>query len=292
MVLAIKKSGKSYKTVCGDEIKNANDIFSSIENISMFGHEREELVTVVKRLSLSKDKSIYKNLEQKIKDGFKKNLYILEEKKLDKTSALLRFALKYGQVFETRTPSLDGIKKFAQNIIQKEGLSINQNVLNELSGKLPQDKYAISNEIEKLIILAKAHKKNHIDIDDLNILLTNEIEIFTWDLIDAISVKDKNKAFLLVNRLLKRNEDFPLIIAAITNQLELLSLIMSCTPTDILTSKFKVHPYVVEKNQRHINRFTRSQIKMLFLKTANLDFSVKQGKIEPRLGLNMLITTL
>ena len=61
---------------------------------------------------------------------------------------------------------------------------------------------------------------------------------------------------------------------------------------DEMKSVFKIHPYTIGGIKRHVYKFEISFIKLLFAKITNLDFKVKQGKINPKLGLIMLISSV
>lgn len=287
----IKKSGKTPLIVFGQDIKSFNEIVAGTENFSFFTTESEKVI-VVKRLSESKSKTIVKELIEKIEKGYKSDIYLWEDHKLDKYSSLLKAISKIGKINETRTPGLIGMKKFASEFFKSEGIGISEAVLNVLVAKMPSDKVSMANELDKLLMLLHGNKKTSLELEDLEAISFNEIENQVWDLTDAMTRRDKKEALKLVNKLFKRNEDFPLIISALTNQLELLYMLKENISTSEMLEKFKIHPFIIEKNKINAVKFTKDQLKVLFQKATNLDFSVKQGRIDARLGLNLLITTL
>lgn len=291
LLAEVKKIGKSPRVIFGDEVKTFNDIIAGAENYSLFLSDTPK-ATVIRRLSENKSKTLVKEIEDRLSKGYKDNLYLWEDGKLDKYSAVAKLAAKHGKIAETRTPGQAGINKFVADLIKERAVKINSQCLQDLLVKLPADKNAITNELEKLIMLARSDGDNEIKDKHLEAVTTNQIESQVWDLTDAISKRDKKVALKLVNRLYKRDDEFPLIVAAMANQLELLYVLKENIPTDILLEKFKIHPFIIEKNRKYAGMFTKDQLKMLFQKLTNLDFNVKQGRIEGRLGLNLLITTL
>ena len=291
LLAEIHKAGKTPLILFGQDIKSFDEIIAGTENFSFFEAELNKVI-VVKRLSESKSKTIIKELIEKAGKGYKSDIYLWEDHKLDKYSSLLKALSKSGRVNETRTPGLIGIKKFASDFFKQEGIVINEPVLNMLVAKMPQDKVSMANELEKLILLLHSSRETTLTLEDLEAISFSELENQVWDLTDAITRRDKKEALRLVNKIFKRNEDFPLIISALTNQLELLYMLKENISTQDMLEKFKIHPFIIEKNRSNAGRFTKDQLKTFFQKATNLDFSVKQGRIDARLGLNLLITTL
>lgn len=286
----IRKSGSTPLIVFGQDIKTFNDIVAGTENLSFFSSDINKVI-VVKRLSESKSKTIIKELLEKAAK-YKSNIYLWEDQKLEKYSPLVKGVSKIGRVNETRTPGLAGIRKFAADYLLNERIKVTADVLDALISRMPADKASMTNELDKLVLLLHGQKKTDLSLNDLDAISSSEIEYQVWDLTDAMTKRDKKLALRLVNKLFKRNEDFPLIISALTNQFELLYMLKEKISTSEMLEKFKIHPFIIEKNRINADKFSDVQLKTLFQKTTNLDFSVKQGRIDARLGLNLLITTL
>jgi DNA polymerase-3 subunit delta len=285
------KNAQQYSVVYGEEIRSLADIFKNNDNFSFFRESLNSTI-IIKRLSVCKLPTVFKSLEEKLKAGMDTSIFVWEDQKLEKTDKLIRIATKYGQVKLYKALDKVGMKKFVMQELAKDELKISETVINELLLKLPLDKYAILNELHKIIELVRSQKRKEVMASDLEMIVINEIESQIWDLTEAISKKDKKKSLQLLNKIFKRNEDFPLIVGALANQLELLYLIKLNLPASELTSKFKIHPFVLEKNKYFVRDFEFAQLKILFSKLANLDYNIKQGKIDAKLGLNLLITTL
>jgi len=280
-----------YVIVRGEEITSVNDILKNSDSFSFFSEVSSSAI-IIKRLSLMKSLPVFKALEEKIAAGLKTKIYIWEDHTLEKFDKLIRVATQYGSVKLFKAIGEVEMKKFILAELAIDKIKIADGVMNELIMKLPFEKFAIKNELAKVIELVRAQKKTEITSKDLEIININEIESKVWDLTEAIAKKDKRKALALLNKIFKRNEDFPLIIAAIANQFEMLYLMKLNIPNSELISKFKYKSYPLQKSSYFLKNFEIAQLKILFSKLTNLDYNIKQGKIDARLGLNLLISTL
>jgi DNA polymerase-3 subunit delta len=291
LLTELRAAKKEYAVLNGDEIDKLGDIFAGTDNYSFFGGTTNTAV-IVKRISRNKQSSIFKALEEKLKTGLSRELYLWEDEKLEKESKVLKLATKYGIVKLYKAFDKLRMRKFVVDLLKKDGIEISETTLGKLLIIAPTNKYSLESEISKLIMLTKAKGENTISEEYLNVVTHDEIESQVWDLTEAISKRNQKLALELTNKLVKRNEDFPMVIAALAGQLELLYLLqLNLADTD-LTSKFKIHPFVLSKNKYFAHNFTLPQLQMLFMKITNLDFNIKQGKIDSRLGLNLLITTI
>jgi len=219
LLASVNKSQSDYSVLQGDEINSLDMVFQNVDNFSFFGGTTSKII-IIKRLSDCKSLNVFKALEDKLKAGLNFDLYLWEPVTLDKTSKILRIGKKYGQVKLFKAIDKMTMKKFVSENLKKHNLAITEKVMAELLLVLAPDKYKIDNEITKLASLAKSFVRNEVLSEDLRVINFNEIESQIWDLTEVISKKDRKQALILVNKLFKRNEDFPLIIAALTNQLE------------------------------------------------------------------------
>jgi len=289
----LKRTHQSYEVVYGDDIKDVNEIFKPVENLTLFNADSEK-IPVVKRFSLTKSKTLLKNLESILKKGYKRDIYFWEDESLGKHSQLFLFIQKYGVIFTTKAPSALSMAKFITEFFGNNNLKINQEITEKLLLKLPPDKFAITNELEKIALSARSRSETSVKLEDLDVVAFTDNQDDIWDLADAISKKDKNKSLIILNKLFRKGQDYQFILAVLVNQLELLLIIkMGISEDDVVRKlKIKIKSYFFDKNVFFASHFSLIQLKTLFNKLAGLDFNVKQGRIDAKLALNLLIATL
>lgn len=274
----------------GESVKTADEIFNIGDSISMFGESSDVAnIVIIKRLfQNSSKKFITQVVEHADKANF--DLYIWETEQLGVTD--LKVLPKNSIISLFDFPNLADLRNFITEIINSHKITASKPIIEMIITSNFKNKLQLKNELEKLCLLVKSEQRNEVTQKDLAVFTENEIENKIWDMTDAIIAKDKKKALKLLNILMKKNEDFPMIISALTNNFETIYLLKSNISNDKLTKEFKIHPFVIKKNSVKVAKFSLEQIKLLFSKLANLDYTIKQGKIDARLGLNLLISTI
>ena len=63
-------------------------------------------------------------------------------------------------------------------------------------------------------------------------------------------------------------------------------------PYYIILKKSGLHPFVVRKTYYQCNQFSFSELKKIYQKIFKIDFNIKTGKIEPGIGLDLLIAEI
>ena len=53
-----------------------------------------------------------------------------------------------------------------------------------------------------------------------------------------------------------------------------------------------LHPYLIKKSSQQARKFTLPELKKIYRKLFEVDYKIKTGKIEPQLGLDLLITEI
>ena len=154
------------------------------------------------------------------------------------------------------------------------------------------DQLVLSNELDKFELLLKSEKRKKLSDDDLELLTENK-ETIIWDLLDALTNRDKKSALKHFEGLFQNDKDFSYLSTMLSKQLKLLYWLKSGEISEeSMKNDFKIHPYTISGLKRNIHKFDLNFIKLLFAKLTSLDFKVKQGKIEPRLGLVLLISSV
>lgn len=308
----ISKHQGTVTTVDGEGITDVAEIFSHTDTFSMF--TTRDLV-IVKRFQNNRRKI---TLERKIvaklqligvKDDF--DLIFWEDhalgaatrksvkKKLTKKQAkttnisLVKF-IKDNGIVENYTELKDlELLQWLNNKLTKAGITNASQYTRTIISKCGTNQAIVSSEADKLIISLKAEKRKMINNNDLELITRYEHTSMIWDLTDAISTRNKSLALSLIDKMLQKESDAPLIFAATLKQFKLLYLAKKYAKDTARVKKtLRVSDYPFTKALRYAQLFNIAQLEMLITKLVNLDFTIKQGKINSKLGLDLLIATL
>ncbi len=142
-------------------------------------------------------------------------------------------------------------------------------------------------------------KKGDVTTEIINELFTPSFETTAFQVVDAISDKDKEKYLELINQYLEQNKSpsrrFQLL-GAIAFQLRSLitikDYIQKGKDYSYISKKSSLHPYVVKKLYSRTQNFNMETLKKIYHELFMIDLKIKVGEIEPDFGLNLLITKI
>lgn len=282
---------KQASIIQADEAKSLSDLVFTADSFDLFGQEKS--LTVLKNISKNRKKTLHNELATYLETGHQRvEIILFENKKFDARTKLYKTIQKLGEIKENKVLEINELSAWIVKILKNENIEADKNYVSKIIDKVGYDQRVLSSEIIKLITLLKASKRNNIIDEDLS-LLTENREYVIWDLVDSISKRDKKTALDLLEGLYTSDADFSYLIAMIAKQIKMLYWLSSGVVSEqSMTKDLKVHSFTMGKLKSTTRNFNPKSLKMLYSKITSLDFKVKQGKIEPKLGLVLLISSV
>ncbi len=266
-----------------DEVAFAVSIFSA-----------KKIVEIRNFLLENKDKTlaeyIGKNLE-KIPDT---TLIIFRESGLpDKRSSLFKKLNKPKQAFEFK--QIIGSRLFSWIIGKGKslGIRIGQKEAEKIAEFSGSDLWRINSEIEKLSLYAMANGRENITIGDIEENLAPENFSTNFDLIDAVAARNGKRACMVMDKLIKggvnENLIFSMIVYQYRTMLSVLDYYIRGESQGNIAKIVKMHPFVVSKTINNLKNSGQKEIQNFFLRLGNIDKEIKNGQIEVRLALDLVL---
>lgn len=267
----------------------------SAATISMF---KEKKLIIIENLF-----SASKSLQEKFlnflneKETFTKkedSVIVFEKGEADKrTKTFKELEKKSFKKQEFLSLSPEKTKLFIQKEIERLGGKINYDAIEELIIFFGSDLWQIENEIQKLISYKDQGTIEKKDVQELGV---SNIDLNIFETIEAISKRNKNKALKLIADHLEKGENEIRILSMINYQfrniIKIKSLIDEEKSFFQIQTMTKLHPFVVKKTFPIAKNFSMQELKKIYKNLLETDFSIKTGKIEPRLGLEMFIAEI
>lgn len=303
----------NFKIIAGDELSDSAPIFAATDTMTMF---TDKDLIIVKRLQNNRKKI---SIEHDIIDKLTRmqnnppDLVFWEDHSVTggagarskkkapaktKPTAVSKLSLKKyieanGKHENYPSLSPNALQDWTGTLMEQAGIKNGRPFAGQIILRTGSNQNIISSEIAKLSARLTAQKKEMMTGTDLEIITVYEQESMVWSLTDAILARNKSLALKLVEKLLKTPADYPLIFSVTLRQLRNLYLtkVYAADPARLQKS-LKLTPYTYSKLTNAARRFDAQQAKNIINKLVNLDYAVKQGKIEVKLGLNLLIATL
>ena len=271
-----------------------NDIINDASSMSLFDDKKIIIVnnsyifTGTTKKALEQDTTILENYLNNINDNTIL-IFIVNNDKLDERKKITKLIKKIGIVKEFN--NIDNIS-LVKELFNDYNISTDN--IKYLLERVGDDTTLLATEIEKIKIYKD--KDKNITKDDITNLIPKSLEANNFKLIDAIINKNKNEAILLYHDRIKLNEEPIAIIIALANQIRIMyqvkQLYLNGYTENNIASILKIHPYRVKLANQNSKKYD-SNILLNYLKQlADLDISIKTGKIDKQLGLELFILAL
>ncbi len=137
--------------------------------------------------------------------------------------------------------------------------------------------------IEEINKLSNYKLRGEIEVEDINNLVTKDIDLNIFNLLDAISSKNKVTALELLYKELETGRDpyylLTMIVYQLRNMLIVNDMAQRNLNSQLIAQKTKLHPFVVRKIMSG-NKYPLESIKIHFNYWAQADQLIKQGRAD------------
>lgn len=211
--------------------------------------------------------------------------------KPDKRKKLYKLFDKEGYVRNFKTPNLKEKADWVKQRAKKHGKNISNSVAYFLA-EYTKELYQVDEEIKKLALFSG--KRQNIRKEDLDLIFSKSIENNIFEMMDYVGRKKPDKAIEIVNDLLIRGEKGIVILFMLSRHLiNLISVkAMESYTFDDVRRILKLHPFVLKKAIGQSKNFSLQELEKALELSQILDLDLKQGKIDEKLGLEILITKI
>ena len=150
--------------------------------------------------------------------------------------------------------------------------------------------YNLINDIEKIIAYSGGA---FIDEEAVSQVMNGDMDKFIFNLLDAVSNNQKDKAFNLLANILGSGRDVFSIVAMLVNQFELMLEVAEFKEEGMnlpqITKTLKSSEFRIKKAMGFTEKFTVSKLKSILSQLYEIDRNIKTGMLEQNLALELLI---
>jgi DNA polymerase-3 subunit delta len=218
---------------------------------------------------------------------------MLVDEEIKKDNPLLK---KLSPVAEVRTFSLlrgRDLKDWIQKRVKEEDGAITPQAVNLLAELIGGDLWAMSGEIQKLLLYSQGRPINE---DDVRQLVSYAQEASIFALVDAVAEGRTELAQQILHRLYHEGMAPTHILTMITRQFRLIAQANDLEPG---LSRLQIQDrlglkqsYVVDKTLSQAKMYDLEGVKRAYDKLLETDLAIKTGKYSDKLALELLITEL
>ena len=229
--------------------------------------------------------------EKRFKD-IPDNVYIIfYENEIDKRSALYKYVNKNQMAVECLYLSENEMVSWTVSLIKKLGRQISAQDAKYLVEITDSGMMAVKREAEKLA--AYVNEGAPVTKKEIDELVTPSVENKVFEMIDALIVKNADKALLKLNDLFLLKEDANKILGAIIYNVDKLIntklLLEKGADKNEIISKLKIAPFQAGKYIRDCGKYKLSELLSLLSKCTKTDTYLKSYSMDNNTLIELLI---
>lgn len=282
-ILLYDKALELIKDACNLQLEEFN--FIKFDEDSFNG---DAVIDTLQTLPMGSEKKIVllKNVTKLSEDFKKKLISYLKNPVLSSCLVIFDFFNKFDFIISEKVSAKRLDEKSLAEIIEKEitdsGKLIKKDAV-ELLISYCCDYYSlIHNELQKL----KSCNRDVIETRDIENMVTREVEYTVFELTEALSKKDADKAVSLLNLMDKDTKTFSLI----ANHFRRLFFVSISKESDADLSKLLgVKEFAVVKARQLAKNFSKIQLKNIYELLDDVDLYIKNGQMQIENALYYLI---
>jgi DNA polymerase-3 subunit delta len=193
-----------------------------------------------------------------------------------------------------KTPVGAELQEWIRQQVKEAGGQIAPQAATLLAAYVTDGLRHLSMEIAKLISFTDS--KRPIEPGDVENLVTEVLQSNIFLVVDAIAAHSGKRAIGLLHTLLDNGMSEIYVLAMITRQFRILLQLKEMSGAGAtqqeMQSKLHMHPFVLEKGLNQARGFTMERLEAIYRRLVEVDASIKRGRMEPELALDLLVVDL
>ena len=281
----IHKSGLNLKYFDGKDTV-FQDVKSELQTVSMFKEKKLLILTDVFSNQAFKD-SFLKDSKRFI--GSDNVILFYEEKGGFARDPLFTFLKKQAQSQEFELLNALKVRNWLKNEFKKNKTKIDPMALETMVNFAGNDLWQLANDVQKLVAYKGVRE---IETKDVRLLVRPKLETGIFELIDAIALKNKKQALILLHRHLEKGDNYSYLLSMINFQFRNILGVKDLIERGEALSHSGLKPFPARKSYELAKKFTYEELKKIYQKIFQVDYSIKTGKLDPQAALDLLIAEL
>lgn len=217
--------------------------------------------------------------------------FIFVEEEVDKRSKMYKAAKASGRIVEFLPQNEELLTRWILGRLKREGKNITGSVMQLFLTKTGTDMGNIDRELEKL--LCYTLDRDVITAEDVEAVVTEQTTNKIFEMVNAVAEHNQRRALDLYYDLLTLKEPPMRIMFLISRQFQILFHVRDMAAKGLdqqtMAKKAGIPPFAVRKNVSQAKGFTMEQLKQALRDGAELEESVKTGRMDDRMAVELFL---
>jgi DNA polymerase-3 subunit delta len=188
----------------------------------------------------------------------------------------------------------DRLQQWTKREVAEQGATISPQAVDLLTKLVGGNLWVMSNEINKLALFASGRR---IEEEDIKAIVSSAQEANVFAMVDAILDFKGGVAEQLLEQLLNRGASSAYLLVMLSRQVRMIVLAKEMRrqrrpETEIQSRLGLTSGFALRKTLEEAQRYPMERLKEVYHKLLQTDLSIKRGKFEGGLALNLLIAEL
>ncbi|NLJ71337.1 MAG: DNA polymerase III subunit delta [Clostridiaceae bacterium] len=181
------------------------------------------------------------------------------------------------------------LRRWLQAKAQQKKLGLTVEAADNLIDRCESDMTQLEQEFNKAMLYAEYAGLAGIDLDTINLVCKSDIRGTVFDLTDAISAGQTEKALKLLDTLLILKEPLPLIRFMFARHIKQLICAKELGDERLLIKQIGVYPFVARRLLKQARNMSLEKLELFYRLAFESDWKVKRGHMTDRLSFETLL---
>jgi len=236
----------------------------------------------------------YKEVADCISNMPDSTILVLTESQIKSSNPLYKMISRQAVVKSFPLVRGTELKQWIEKRVAEEGGSISPPAVNLLTQLIGSNLWTMASEINKLALYAGERR---IEKEDVQMVVGYTQQVNVFAMVDAVIDFRPQVAENLLEQLLQRGATPPYILVMLSRQIRMIVRAKELRSQGIgereIQSKLGLaSDFQVRRTLEQANRYTLARLKQVYRQLLEADLSIKTGKYEGELALNILIAEL
>ena len=216
-------------------------------------------------------------------------MVFIEDKVDRRLSKLIKAVEKigvYGQILHEQPPVLG---RWIRHSLEQYKILIEPSAIENLIDRCDSDMRQIQQELKKIRHYCEGAGHTRVDLDLLDEICIPDTRGTIFNITDAISVGNTDRALELLHVLLGRREPVQVILFMLARHFKQLIYALEARSEQQLTSAIGVQPFVARRLMRQCRRFSLHDLEKLYATCFETDLAIKTSLIQERDALEIIL---
>lgn len=276
--------GKEIRLLESESLSEPSEFTQYLEGIDMFS---AGYVILLKRLS--SNKRILKYFEENIDSIKKYDIILWEDGKIGKVIEKEAEAIKYEIPFFN---SYSKMRQWFTDQVKLLGIKLGGAQIEKIAHNHNLDKYMFINEIEKIALYLKSKNNDSLTEEELNSLLTKDIDTEIWDILENFANKKKVEAAREFLEIAAVTDISQFLITMLDWQISNTYRVKYFVEKKLDLSVLNIKPKPMSTARSMAERTSWKEIERMADKLFDLDVAIKSGELDYKTGLTLYLLNI